>query len=55
MGIGYNPSLVNQGERLDMLGFFNWFRTLQEKDIDVTIWDASSYAIVNCRNYSGTA
>ncbi len=53
MGIGYNPELKRSGERLDMLDFFNWFRTFQKADIEVTVWDASSYSIVNLRSAQG--
>ncbi len=48
MGFGYNPDLVNFGERLDILSFFSWMKRLQESlGLEWTIFDASGYAIVN--------
>lgn len=48
MGFGYNPGLMKFGERLDMLDFFVWMRSLQEEfGSGLYVYDASSYYIVN--------
>ncbi|MFB6198732.1 MAG: hypothetical protein ABEI52_10765 [Halobacteriaceae archaeon] len=48
MGFGYNGNLAEKGERLGMLQYFSWMDNLSDA-MDVTIWDASSYQIVNHR------
>ncbi|MBI5390994.1 hypothetical protein HZB02_05890 [Candidatus Woesearchaeota archaeon] len=48
MGFGYNPSLSELGERLDILSFFSWMKRMQkENDCTWIVYDASGYAIVN--------
>ena len=48
MGFGYNPNLVDYGERLDILNFFSWMKKLQNQfSYDFFIYDASGYYIVN--------
>lgn len=48
MGFGYNPDLIRNGERLDMLDFFAWMKRLQSLGVEEwVIWDASAYSIVN--------
>ncbi len=48
MGFGYNPNLVREGERLDLLDFFAWMKRVQKATgSEWTIWDASGYYIVN--------
>jgi hypothetical protein len=46
MGFGYNPDLWC-GERLDMLEYFSWMSRLSGSILAWTVWDASSYYIVN--------
>ncbi|HLC22529.1 MAG TPA: hypothetical protein VJJ79_02040 [Candidatus Nanoarchaeia archaeon] len=53
MGFGYNGNLRREDqswpsmERLDMLQYFAYMFALQQQGISWTIWDASSYQIVN--------
>ncbi len=48
MGFGYNGTLAQSGERLEMLDFFSWMKKLQIVGVqEWTIWDASSYFVVN--------
>ncbi len=48
MGFGYNSSLAEFGERLEMFDFFSWMKKLQTIGVkEWVVWDASSYFIVN--------
>lgn len=48
MGFGYNPDLVETGERLDILDYFSWVKELSRyQEVEWILWDASCYYIVN--------
>ena len=47
MGFGYNGTLSEKGERIDILGFFSRMKLLEWKIKDWVIWDASAFYIVN--------
>lgn len=49
VGLGYNGTLEEKGERVDILDFFCWARGAQEgiSKPELLIWDASSYWALN--------
>ncbi|MFH0701614.1 MAG: hypothetical protein V2A62_04205, partial [Candidatus Woesearchaeota archaeon] len=49
IGLGYNDTLAENGERVDILDFFSWAKGVQDKipELELVIWDASSYWLFN--------
>ncbi|MCM2325533.1 MAG: hypothetical protein NDI94_03660 [Candidatus Woesearchaeota archaeon] len=47
IGIGFNPALDMLGERLDILNYFAAMKKLSDIGMELYVWDASSYMILN--------